>query len=90
MVPRVYQQVKEFVYASLRYTEELNLSQTEMDDMLRKSTNILLTRTLSGCLTTLIQKPSISLLQLIQITINTNYLEHANSYLEDFITTITR
>jgi len=57
--------------------------------MLRKSTNQLLTITLSGCLTTLIQRPSIGLLQLIQITINTNYLELTNSYLEDYILTIT-
>lgn len=89
MVPKVYQQVKDFVHASLKYTEELNLSQTEVDDMMRKSTNMLLTRTLSGCLTTLIQKQSVGLLQLIQITINTNHLEHTNTYLEDFISSIT-
>lgn len=89
MVPKVYQQVKDFVHASLKYTEELNLSQTEVDDMMRKSTNLLLTRTLSSCLTTLIQKPSVGLLQLIQITINTNYLEHTNTYLENFISSIT-
>ncbi|CAL8105677.1 unnamed protein product [Orchesella dallaii] len=89
MVPKVYQQVKDFVHASLKFTEGLNLSQTEVDDMVRKSTNLLLKRTLSGCLTTLIQKQSVGLLQLIQITINTNYLEHTNSYLEDFISRIT-
>jgi len=89
MVPRVYQQVKEFVVASLKYTEELNLSQTEVDDMIRKSTNLLLTRTLSGCLSTLIQKQNVGLLQLIQITINTNYLEHTNAYLEEYICGIT-
>lgn len=89
MVPRVYQQVKDFVNASLKYTEELNLSQTEVDDMMRKSTNQLLTITLSGCLTTLIQKHSIGLLQLIQITINTNYLELTNAYLEEYISEVT-
>ncbi len=89
MVPRVYQQVKDFVNASLKYTEELNLSQTEVDDMMRKSTNQLLTITLSGCLTTLIQKHSIGLLQLIQITINTNYLELTNAYLEEYICDMT-
>lgn len=89
MVPRVYQQVKDFVIASLKYTDELNLSQTEVDDMIRKSTNLLLTRTLSGCLTTLIQKHSVGLLQLIQITINTNYLERTNVYLEDYICSVT-
>lgn len=38
-------------------------SHTEIDDMIRKSTNLLLTRTLSGCLTSLIKKPNLSLLQ---------------------------
>ena len=88
MVPKVYEVVKEFVCASLKYTEELNLSQTEVDDMIRKSTNLLLTRTLSGCLTTLIQKRSVGLLELIQITINTNYLENTNIYLEEFISSV--
>lgn len=89
MVLRVYQQVKNFVNASLKYTEELNLSQTEVDDMMRKSTNQLLTITLGGCLSTLIQKHGMGLLQLIQITINTNYLEHTNAYLEDYICEVT-
>lgn len=90
MVPKVYQQVKEFVRSSLKYTEDLNLMQTEVDDMIRKSTNLLLMRTLSGCLTTLIQKPSVGLLELIQITLNTNCLEHTNIYLEEFITSLTQ
>lgn len=89
MVPKVYQQVKEFVCASMRYMDELNLSQTEVDDMIRKSTNLLLTRTLGGCMSTLIQRPSVGLLELIQITINTNYLELTNVYLEEFISDVT-
>lgn len=100
-------------------------SSTEIDDMLRKSTNLLLTRTLSGCLQNLIRKPHIGLtevsvaflqspcayqiqysvrecmytsvawwsyvtvLQLVQIIINTTHLEQACKYLEDFITNIT-
>ena len=36
-------------------------SSTEIDDMLRKSTNLLLTRTLSSCLLNLIKKPHIGL-----------------------------
>lgn len=36
-------------------------SSTEIDDMLRKSTNLLLTRTLSTCLQNLIKKPHIGL-----------------------------
>lgn len=54
--------------------------------MVRKSTNLLLTKTLSGCLSALIKKPNLGLLQLIQIAINTNYLEEASAYLEEYIT----
>ncbi|XP_037089279.1 exocyst complex component 6B-like isoform X2 [Pollicipes pollicipes] len=89
MVPKVYSQVKEFIHSCLRFSEDLDLSQSEKDDVLRKSTNVLLTRTLSGCLATLIRKPGLGLLQLIQITINTIYLEEASVYLEDVITRIT-
>lgn len=38
-------------------------SQNEIDDMIRKLANVLLTRTLSGCLSELIKRPQLSLLQ---------------------------
>lgn len=88
-VPQIYSQVKEFIYASLKFSESLHRrlvslevrllvaavtsvfhafvltprspSSTEIDDMLRKSTNLLLTRTLSCCLQNLIKKPHIGL-----------------------------
>uniref|UniRef100_A0A673HSN3 Exocyst complex component n=1 Tax=Sinocyclocheilus rhinocerous TaxID=307959 RepID=A0A673HSN3_9TELE len=88
-VPQIYSQVKEFIYASLKFSESLHRSSTEIDDMLRKSTNLLLTRTLSSCLQNLIKKPHIGLTELVQIIINTTHLEHACKYLEDFITNIT-
>ncbi|RWS16933.1 Exocyst complex component 6B-like protein [Dinothrombium tinctorium] len=84
-VPKVYKEVKRFICACLQFSLDLNSSQTEIEDMVRKSTNILLTRTLSGCLSSLIKKPNLGLLQLIQITINTNYLEVASVHLEEFI-----
>nr|KAF6424845.1 exocyst complex component 6 [Molossus molossus] len=88
-VPRIYIQVKEFIYASLQFSESLHRSSTEIDDMLRKSTNLLLTRTLNSCLLNLIRKPHIGLTELVQIIINTTHLEQACKYLEDFITNIT-
>ncbi|XP_069467465.1 exocyst complex component 6 isoform X2 [Ambystoma mexicanum] len=88
-VPQIYMQVKEFIYASLKFSESLHRSSTEIDDMLRKSTNLLLTRTLSGCLQNLIKKPHIGLTELVQIIINTTHLEQACKYLEDFISNIT-
>ncbi|XP_026172254.1 exocyst complex component 6 isoform X6 [Mastacembelus armatus] len=88
-VPQIYTQVKEFIYASLKFSESLHRSSTEIDDMLRKSTNLLLTRTLSSCLQNLIRKPHIGLTELVQIIINTTHLEQACRYLEEFITNIT-
>uniref|UniRef100_A0A8C3ABD0 Exocyst complex component n=1 Tax=Cyclopterus lumpus TaxID=8103 RepID=A0A8C3ABD0_CYCLU len=88
-VPQIYTQVKELIYASLKFSESLHRSSTEIDDMLRKSTNLLLTRTLSSCLQNLIKKPHIGLTELVQIIINTTHLEQACKYLEEFITNIT-
>lgn len=89
MVPKVYQQVKEFIYACLKFSEDLNLTQTEIDEMICKSTNLLLTRTFSGCLSSLFRKPSLALLQVVQIIINTGYLENSTKYLEEFVSNIT-
>ncbi|XP_053721307.1 exocyst complex component 6 isoform X3 [Synchiropus splendidus] len=88
-VPQIYMQVKEFIYASLKFSESLHRSSTEIDDMLRKSTNLLLTRTLTSCLQNLIKKPHIGLTELVQIIINTTHLEQACRYLEEFISNIT-
>ncbi|XP_011498453.1 PREDICTED: exocyst complex component 6B [Ceratosolen solmsi marchali] len=89
MVPKVYHQVKEFIYACLKFSEDLNLTQTEIDEMICKSTNLLLTRTFSGCLSSLFRKPSLALIQVIQIIINTGYLEKSTKYLEEFVSNIT-
>ncbi|XP_071448504.1 exocyst complex component 6B isoform X1 [Hetaerina americana] len=89
MVPKVYYQVKEFIYACLKFSEDLNLSQAEVDDTIRRSTNLLLTRTFSGCLSSTFRKPSLALLQVIQILIDTGYLEEATVYLEEFVSNIT-
>ncbi|XP_045189353.2 exocyst complex component 6B-like isoform X3 [Mercenaria mercenaria] len=88
-VPNVYNQVKEYINACLKFSADLHLSHTEIDDMIRKSTNLLLTRTLSGCLSSLIKRPNLSLLQLIQISINMNYLEKSCTHLEEYISSIT-
>ncbi|KAG8134228.1 hypothetical protein E2320_007360, partial [Naja naja] len=84
LVPRVYNQIKEFIYACLKFSEDLHLSSTEVDDMIRKSTNLLLTRTLSSCFQNAIRKKN-----LVQIIINTTHLERSCRFLEEFITNIT-
>ncbi|XP_061412482.1 LOW QUALITY PROTEIN: exocyst complex component 6B-like [Lethenteron reissneri] len=88
-VPSIYTQVKEFIYACLKFSEDLHLSSTEIDDMIRKSANLLLSRVLSSSLQNLIRKPNIGLTELVQIIINTTHLEQSCKYLEDFITNIT-
>ncbi|XP_077815378.1 exocyst complex component 6B isoform X17 [Macaca mulatta] len=60
-VPKVYNQIKEFIYACLKFSEDLHLSSTEIDDMIRKSTNLLLTRTLSNSLQNVIKRKNIGL-----------------------------
>ncbi|KAJ8956515.1 hypothetical protein NQ318_019234 [Aromia moschata] len=89
MVPKVYQQVKEFIYACLKFSEDLNLSQVEVDEMIRKSMNLLLTRTFSGCLSSTFRSPHVNLQEMVQIIVDTNYLEDANIYLDQFISNIT-
>merc|ERR1719347_1529461 len=89
MVPRVYTEVQDFILSCLQFSEDLQLTQADLDETVRKSTNLLLTRTLSGCLSSLIRKPTLSLLQLIQIVINTLHLEETNIYLENFISELT-
>ncbi|KAI8789097.1 exocyst complex component 6B-like isoform X3 [Biomphalaria glabrata] len=88
-VPSIYVQVKEYINACLKFSADLHLSHTEIDDMIRKSANQLLTKTLGACLSKLIKKPSLSLLQLIQISINMNYLEMSCEYLEEYISSLT-
>ncbi|XP_056612461.1 exocyst complex component 6B [Triplophysa dalaica] len=88
-VPKVYSQLKEFIYACLKYSEDLHLSSTEIDDMIRKSTNLLLTRTLSHCLQYATKKKNVGLAELVQIIINTTHLEQCCHYLEEFISNIT-
>ncbi|OCT99075.1 hypothetical protein XELAEV_18004865mg [Xenopus laevis] len=88
-VPKVYCQIKEFIYACLKFSEDLHLSSTEVDDMIRKSTNLLLTRTLSNCLQNVIKRKNVGLTELVQIIINTTHLEVSCKYLEEFITNIT-
>uniref|UniRef100_A0AAZ3RS01 Exocyst complex component n=1 Tax=Oncorhynchus tshawytscha TaxID=74940 RepID=A0AAZ3RS01_ONCTS len=88
-VPQVYSQLKEFVYACLKYYEDLHLSSTEIDDVIRKSTNLLLTRTLSSCLQYAMKKKNVGLAELVQVIINTTQLEASCVYLEEFISNIT-
>lgn len=85
-VPKVYEEVKSFIEQSMKFSQDLNSYPAEVENKVRKSTNQLLTKTLGSCLTKLINDSSLNLLQLIQITINTDYLEEAMQFLDDHVT----
>ncbi|XP_065528001.1 exocyst complex component 6 isoform X12 [Lathamus discolor] len=84
-VPQIYIQVKEFIYASLKFSESLHRSSTEIDDMLRKSTNLLLTRTLSSCLQNLIKKPHIGLTEDARHAAEGEIYTKLNQKIDEFI-----
>lgn len=89
MVPEVYHQTKEFMYACMKFSEELTLSATEIAAMVRKAANLLLTRRFCGCLSGVFGSPSLALMQVIQIIIDTQYLEKAGPFLDDFVCKMT-
>ena len=60
-----------------RYIENLDLSQTEVDEAVRKSTNYLLSKTLSGTMSDVIRSSQLTLQQLSQISVNTSCLQFA-------------
>lgn len=87
MVPEVYQQAMEFMYACMKFSEELTLSPNEVATMVRKAANLLLTKSFSGCLSLVFKSPgsSLALQQAIQIIIDTQYLEKAGPFLDEFV-----
>eukprot|EP00794_Sanderia_malayensis_P005160 gene5160-5812_t len=88
-VPKAFDEVKKFILASIKFNENLNISRTEIDQAVRKSTNFLLTKVLSESLKNLIIHPSLNLAQLVQISVNTMHLEQACPELEKFISSVT-
>lgn len=89
MVPDVYHQAKEFMYACMKFSEELTLSPNEIAEMVRKAANLLLSRSFNGCLSAVFRNPSLALMQVIQIIIDTQYLEKAGPFLDDFVCKMT-
>lgn len=88
MVPKVYHQVKEFIYAGLKFSEDLHFNQGDVEETVRKSTTLLLSKTFSNCLSSLFQRPNLTLSQITQIIIDTGYLERSSIYLEEFVSNI--
>ena len=87
-VPMVFNQAKSYLRGCLRFMENLQLSQSEVDDTVRKYANVLLSRW-SGSLKHFVSDKKRSLIQLVQITINMGHLERSCEYLEKYITELT-
>jgi len=88
-VPKAFKLIKDYILASTRFNENLNISRTEIDQSIRKSTNLLLTKVLSGSLKALIANDTLNIAQLVQISVNTMHLEQACPELEKFISGVT-
>lgn len=84
-VPKICHEVGLFIEESLKFSQDLNSPRTDVENIVRKSTNELLAKKLGACLTALINDSSLKLLQLIQIIINTNYLENEIQYFDEHI-----
>ncbi|KAJ0177394.1 hypothetical protein K1T71_007403 [Dendrolimus kikuchii] len=87
-VPAVYVQVKEFIYAWLKYSAGLGLGGGRRAAAARHSASLLLSRSFTGCLSALFRRP-LPLMQLVQIIVDTQYLEGATLCLYEFISNIT-
>ncbi|CAD6187133.1 unnamed protein product [Caenorhabditis auriculariae] len=83
----VYNQAKSYLVGCLKFMEHLQLNNSEVDDTVRRYANVLLARW-SGSLKSFVLK-KISLVQLVQITINIGYLEKSCESLGPFITRLT-
>ncbi|KAI6173520.1 SEC-15 protein [Aphelenchoides besseyi] len=87
-VPKVFRQAKQYLKGCLGFMENLQLSQSEIEDTVRRYANVLLARW-SGSLKSFVMDNSRSLIQLVQITINVGYLEKSCDSLERYISKIT-
>jgi hypothetical protein len=85
-VPKIFIEIKEFVNNCKKFADGLNSSQTELDDMIRKPTNRLITDKINEDIRVLIKK--VSLAQLVQIVVNTIYLEKSITLLEEHLLSV--
>ncbi|CAJ0608267.1 unnamed protein product [Cylicocyclus nassatus] len=86
-VVSAYSKAKLYLQGCLKFMEHLQLSNSEMDDTVRRYANVLLSRW-SGSLKSFVEN-KLSLVQLVQITINIGYLEKSCESLGLYITKLT-
>eukprot|EP00128_Syssomonas_multiformis_P005548 Colp12_sorted_trinity150504_noHs@16271 len=88
-VPELAKSLREYILAILRFADNLNLSQGDVEDVVRKSINTLVTTTLHSSLLAAIRNSSQMIWQLVQISINIQYIEDACMQLEGVISELT-
>ncbi|CAD5112059.1 DgyrCDS1305 [Dimorphilus gyrociliatus] len=85
MVPKSFKEVLEYILACRNFTEGLQISDAELDDMIRKDANSVLS-IFNTSLAEVIDTPRYEVQQkLIQLSVNMDYLEKSCVYLEEFI-----
>lgn len=84
-VPKFYSLIKQYIATYVQFSRDLNISQTEVDEKVRKSTNVVLSRNLRGCLCGLIERGRLTPEQLVQLYSNCTYLEYSCQFLEGYI-----
>lgn len=85
MVPKAFKEVIDYILACRNFTDGLQISDAELDDMIRKDTNSVLS-IFNTSLAEVIDLPRYEVQQkLIQLSVNMDYLEKSCVYLEEFI-----
>ncbi|VDN12521.1 unnamed protein product, partial [Dibothriocephalus latus] len=85
MVPKLFMAIRDYIDASLLFVENVDLSWTELEDTLSRSTNSLFTDCLDGVINRLITDAEKDLIRLIQLTINLTELESACEHLQAYL-----
>lgn len=82
-VPRICHEIGLFIAETMKFSQEIDSPQTDLEDTIMKAMDQLLSEKLCSCLTKIINDPNLKLLQLIQIIINTTYLEDEIQYFDE-------
>jgi hypothetical protein len=84
-VPQIYSLLINFVNSMIDYGYDLNISQTELDERVRKDLNALLSHTLAHVLSKLIMSGKLQIQELVQLWVNLSHLQEAAWNLEKYI-----
>ncbi|XP_065582357.1 exocyst complex component 6-like isoform X1 [Artemia franciscana] len=84
MVLKIYLLFKEYILECKQFVQDMSLSRRELAEGISKAVTLLIDRSLSGCFSDLL-KSNLSILQVIQLSINIVHLEESMKALEAYI-----